>query len=144
MLSHVGCSLACGSMNPSEANLNIWIKPTLFPRSGSFLVVLPRVTEAWWHVWTCRAGAAGLPPGPCAACLRCVCLIQHDCDDFGLLRAGTWDYTRCEPEWWCKVGLGVSLGATMPTLCGLVLRNSSLILNLQIKSQHNSWNLVST
>jgi hypothetical protein len=59
MLSHVSCSLACGSMNPSEANLNLWIKPTLFPRSGSFLVVIPGVTEAWWHTSTCWAGAAG-------------------------------------------------------------------------------------
>jgi hypothetical protein len=59
MLSHVGCSLAYGSMNPSEANLNLWIKPTLFPRSRSFLVVLPGVTEAWWHIWMCWEGAAG-------------------------------------------------------------------------------------
>jgi hypothetical protein len=59
MLSHVGCSLACGSTNPSEANLNLWIKPTLFPWSGSFLAVLPRVTEAWWHTWMCWAGAVG-------------------------------------------------------------------------------------
>jgi hypothetical protein len=37
-------------MNPSEANLNLWIKLTLFLRSGSFLAVLSEVTGAWWHV----------------------------------------------------------------------------------------------
>jgi hypothetical protein len=59
MLSHVGCSLACESMNQSEANLNLWIKPILFPRPGSFLAMLPRVTEARWRTRACWVGAAG-------------------------------------------------------------------------------------
>jgi hypothetical protein len=44
-------------MDPSEANL--YIKPTLFLWSGSFLVVFLWVTEVWRHVWASRAGAAG-------------------------------------------------------------------------------------
>jgi hypothetical protein len=32
----------------------------------------------------------------------------------------------------------------MPTICGPVLRNCPLILNLQMKTQQNSWNFVST
>jgi hypothetical protein len=59
-LPHVGCSLVCGSMDPSEANLNLWIELTLFLRSGSFAVVFPWVVEAWWRVWVRRAGVAGL------------------------------------------------------------------------------------
>jgi hypothetical protein len=39
-----------------------------------------------------------LPPGPCAARLWCVCLTQHDRDEFGLLGAGAQDFTQCEPE----------------------------------------------
>jgi hypothetical protein len=59
MFSQVGCSLACGFLDPSEANLNLWIKPTLLLRSGSFAAVFPWVAEAWWHVWASWAGAAG-------------------------------------------------------------------------------------
>jgi hypothetical protein len=44
-------------MKPSEANINLWIKLNLIPRSGSFLAMLPRVTEARWHTWACWAGA---------------------------------------------------------------------------------------
>jgi hypothetical protein len=38
-----------------------------------------------------------LPPSPCVSRLRCVCLIQHDRDVFGLLGAGAKDFTQCEP-----------------------------------------------
>jgi hypothetical protein len=43
-----------------------------------------------------------------------------------------------------KVGAVIPLGAAVPTICGPLLRNRPLILLLQIKTQHNSWNLVST
>jgi hypothetical protein len=29
-VAHVSCSLVCGSMDLSEANLDLWIEPTLF------------------------------------------------------------------------------------------------------------------
>jgi hypothetical protein len=38
---YVGCSLVCGTMDPSEANLDLWIELTLFFRSGSFADVFP-------------------------------------------------------------------------------------------------------
>jgi hypothetical protein len=60
LLPHVGCSLVCGSMDPSEANLVLWIESTLFLRSGSFAVVFPLVTETLWLVWASWEGAAGL------------------------------------------------------------------------------------
>jgi hypothetical protein len=37
-----------------------------------------------------------MPPGPNAARLWCVCLIQHVRDGFGLLGASVGDYTWCE------------------------------------------------
>jgi hypothetical protein len=43
-----------------------------------------------------------------------------------------------------KVGAVIPLSAVVPTICGSVLRNCPLIIVLQIKTQHNSWNLVST
>jgi hypothetical protein len=60
MLLHVGCSLVGGSMGPSEANLDLWIEPTMFLQSGSFAAVFPWVTKAWWLVWVSWAGAAGV------------------------------------------------------------------------------------
>jgi hypothetical protein len=41
-------------------------------------------------------GAAGLPPGSCVARLWCVCLVQHDRDEFGLLGVNAQDFTWCE------------------------------------------------
>jgi hypothetical protein len=64
-LPHVGCSMVCGSMDPSEANLNLWIEPTLFLWSGSFAAVFPWVTEAWWLVWESWVGAVA--PGGSAS-----------------------------------------------------------------------------
>jgi hypothetical protein len=81
MLSHIDCSLACECMDPSEANLNLWIKLIFFLWLGSFLAVFPWVTNAWWHVWASRqvrptlVVRSALPPGPDAACLWCICLI---------------------------------------------------------------------
>jgi hypothetical protein len=47
-------------MDPSEANLVLWIEPTLFLRSGSFAVVFLRVTEACGLARPSLTGAAGL------------------------------------------------------------------------------------
>jgi hypothetical protein len=116
----------------------------------------PSVTNAWWHVWASQAGAVGpsgvAGPGGSAgpsSWPRCrlpvVYLHDPTCrDDFGVLGAGAWDYTWCEPEWWHKVGSGVPLCTVVPTLFGPMPQNCSLILILQIKPQHNLWNRVST
>jgi hypothetical protein len=50
----------CGSIDPSVDNLDLWIKPTLFLRSGSFATVFPRVTEAWRLAQASLTGAAVL------------------------------------------------------------------------------------
>jgi hypothetical protein len=47
-------------MDPSEANLVLWIEPTLFLRSGSFATVFLRVPEAWGLARASLTGAAGL------------------------------------------------------------------------------------
>jgi hypothetical protein len=47
-------------MDPSEANLDLWIEPTLFLRSGLFAVVFPCVTETLRLVWPSWVGAASL------------------------------------------------------------------------------------
>jgi hypothetical protein len=78
--------------------------------------VFPSVTEAWWHIWASwvgavgRSGAAGLEvrlalvvrptlhSGPGVSLLWCVCLIQHDRDEFGLLGASAWNYNWWETE----------------------------------------------
>jgi hypothetical protein len=41
VVPNVSCSLVCGSMDLSEANLVLWIEPTLFLQSGSFAAVFP-------------------------------------------------------------------------------------------------------
>jgi hypothetical protein len=46
-------------MDPSEANLAIWIEPTSLLRSGLLTAVFPWMTEAMWLVWTSWTGAAG-------------------------------------------------------------------------------------
>jgi hypothetical protein len=47
-------------MDPSEANLVLWIEPTSLLRSGLLEVVFPWMIEALWLVWLSWAGAAGL------------------------------------------------------------------------------------
>jgi hypothetical protein len=81
-------------MDPSEANLALWIEPTSLLRSGLLEAVFPWMTEALWLVWPSWAGAADLggatapggsaDPGwcgrPCLLASRCitsvVCLID--------------------------------------------------------------------
>jgi hypothetical protein len=38
-----------------------------------------------------------LPAGSCVAHLWCVCLVQHDPDEFGLLGVDAQDFTWYEP-----------------------------------------------
>jgi hypothetical protein len=45
-------------MNPSEANLVLWIELTSLLRSGLFEAMFPWLTEALWLVWPSWAGAA--------------------------------------------------------------------------------------
>jgi hypothetical protein len=53
-------AVKCGSIDPSVANLDLWIKPTLFLRSGSFAAMFPHVTEAWRLVRTmCGSKTSG-------------------------------------------------------------------------------------
>jgi hypothetical protein len=47
-------------MDPSEANIVLWIEPTLFLRTGSFAAMFPRVTGAWGLAQASLAGAAGV------------------------------------------------------------------------------------
>jgi hypothetical protein len=50
----------CGCMDPSGANLVLWIEPTLLLRSGLLEEVFHWITEALWLVWLSWAGAADL------------------------------------------------------------------------------------
>jgi hypothetical protein len=70
--------------------------------------------------------------------------VQHDRDECGLLGVHAQDFTWCELTQRGKVGLVIPLSAAVPTICGSVLWNYPLILVLQIKTQHNSWDLVRT
>jgi hypothetical protein len=59
-------------MDPSEANLILWIEPTSLLRSVLLEVVFPWITEALCLVWLSWAGTAGLgsavaPGGPAGA-----------------------------------------------------------------------------
>jgi hypothetical protein len=47
-------------MDPSGANLVLWIEPSALLRSGLLEAGFPWITKALWLVWLCWAGAAGL------------------------------------------------------------------------------------
>jgi hypothetical protein len=143
-------------MDPSEANLAIWIEPTSLLRSGLLTAVFPWMTEAMWLVWTSWTGAAGeggaaAPGGSAdpASWPRCIASVVHLIDPTRSCRVESFRHQCMEPYLvgTCiggKVGVVVPLGAVEPTICGSLLRNGPLVLVLQIKTQHNSWNLVST
>jgi hypothetical protein len=154
MFSHVGCSLACGSMDPSEANLNLWIKPTLLLRPGSFAAVSlewPRLGGTFGRVGQVRSALrfgwpwwCGDPASYLLCCSPVVCLLDP-ARSWWVLSFESW-CTGLHLVWTCIVVQGRA-GCT--TRCGraylmcLGAPEFPLILILQIKTQHNLWNLVS-
>jgi hypothetical protein len=66
-------------MDPSEANLVLWVEPTSLLRSGLFAALFPWMTEALWLVWPSWVGAVGLGgatgPGWCGR--PCLLALVH-------------------------------------------------------------------
>jgi hypothetical protein len=102
-------------MDPSDANLVLWIEPTSLLRSGLLKAVFPSMAEAMWLVWQSWAGAAGsswcghtwrisrswvvraaLPPGPGALLPWFVWLIPHDRVELNRSDASAWYLTWLE------------------------------------------------
>jgi hypothetical protein len=94
------------------------------------------------EVWLALGGAAGPASWP-----RCIASVVRLIDPTRPCRVESFGRQCIEPYLVgiCiggKVGATVPIGAAMPTIC--VAPESPPNLSLQIKTQHNSWNLVST